>query len=810
VRRVECAGEPHHQCLEMHCAEALQRGDPDAAYRLADRRCRIRPLPDAHCFVLRAEALYRIGERAAAIEDLEAALEIAPEDLAVNRRMLNWGNAIQRRSAARALISCEHDFRILRRAVGCLHKSGAIAFANVTIRNDLIEGWAAWQARQPICVAIADESSCREQYFEGDRWHPLATELGNAVSFRLSASATAYLISVATKGNILCELPLGNQYRPLPSTPRRAPSRYDGTVTIIVPVYGDLSATRACLESLFAQRGASGRHQVILVNDASPDPGIVQLLGQSAKSKQVRLLTNPRNLGFVGAVNRALQEVSAGDVILLNADTIVPENFVERLALVAHASADIGTVTPLSNNGEFTSFPVPNQASDAGNAEEVSMLDRIAARVNAGKIVDIPNGIGFCLYITRACLDAVGLLSRNYSRGYLEDVDFCLRARLYGFRNVCAPSVYVGHAGSRSFGRQKRVLVVRNLRVIEAKFPTYRSECADFVLADPLKASRRALELSLLSSFPHRVLLVTPAGSAAEVAHERARQFLSEEGLAALILEIRHQPGHLTALLHDGNGGVPQSLEFSLPAGNPADLLEVLRMIPLKRIEIFDHEVIPRSISDALRQLGVAFDVCLLSNSNPIGHRDLIAQAERILVSDAQAEAAAALFKHTCITRLAETVPRLISPLFPAKSVVTRLGLLPTRRCMQELHFMRELIVPLRRAQPGLEIVVAGQTSDDAAFNRTGAFVTGLIEADELNAIFRRYRLDRIVCCATRPLFGHPLVAAAMAGSIPAAFPDWSRGACRTRDGDLALDAPMPAAHVVAQLVPWLAGVSTP
>jgi O-antigen biosynthesis protein len=89
VHRVECAGEPHHQCLEMQCAEALQRGDPDAAYRLADRRCRIRPLPDAHCFVLRAEALYRMGERAAAIEDLEAALEIAPEDLAVNRRMLN-------------------------------------------------------------------------------------------------------------------------------------------------------------------------------------------------------------------------------------------------------------------------------------------------------------------------------------------------------------------------------------------------------------------------------------------------------------------------------------------------------------------------------------------------------------------------------------------------------------------------------------------------------------------------------------------------------------------------------------------------
>jgi hypothetical protein len=70
LHRFELPTEPHHQALELLCAKALECGDLTAAYRLSDRRCRIRPLPEAHCFVLRAEAFHRMGDRAAAVNDL--------------------------------------------------------------------------------------------------------------------------------------------------------------------------------------------------------------------------------------------------------------------------------------------------------------------------------------------------------------------------------------------------------------------------------------------------------------------------------------------------------------------------------------------------------------------------------------------------------------------------------------------------------------------------------------------------------------------------------------------------------------------
>lgn len=799
-------GEPHHECLEVLSAEALKRGDLDAAYRLADRRCRIRPLPEAHCFVLRAEALYRMGERTAAIDDIETALKIAPEDLGANRRMLAWARSHRQMLAAGTLIDCEQDFRILRQAITLLRKRGKTAFAAMKVRGDFVEGWAVWQRRGQICLAVTDKICRIEQHLEPDQQHPLATVLGNAVSFRLPTPMTPEVISMVNEGDVLCELRIGGRG----PNPAPVPLAHDlllrpaPAVTVIVPVYRDYGATKTCLERLLAQLDGTGRHRLIIVDDASPDRRIKELLDPLRRAKHVHVLSNARNLGFVGAVNRALGEVVAGDVILLNSDTIVPEGVIDRLAAAARSSAEIGTVTPLSNNGEFTSFPAPNKANAVGNGADVENIDRLAARVNANAVVDIPNGIGFCLYITRACLDAVGPLSESYHRGYLEDVDFCLRARRKGFRNVCSPSVYVGHAGSRSFRRQKRSLVLRNLRVVERRFPAYRGECADFVLADPLKAARRAIELGMIDRIPCSILMVTPSGAVAEVARERARQLSMEEATAAVVLEMRRGSGHVAASLRDMGGGVPQSLDFALPGGDPAELLEVLRQAPLRRMEVFAPDEIPPIIMDALLQLSVACDVFLSHAPGSPAWHNVAAKAKRVLVPDAQAAAIAVSIPHPGITVLPPVTSKRHSPSRYVSGRAARLGLLPIRRCMREHHFMRELVAKLASNRATLEVVVIGSTQDDAELMRAGAFVTGPVDAKELDMLIGRYQLDRIVACATRPLFGHPLLLAATTCAVPVAFLDWSRGACRGRNGDLMIDPPASAEVVITRLLPWL------
>ena len=170
-------------------------------------------------------------------------------------------------------------------------------------------------------------------------------------------------------------------------------------------------------------------------------------------------------------MNEALELYQGGDVLFVNADIVLPPGAIERLRRAVYSAPEIGTATPFSNNGEFTSFPVPYRSNPLPSIQEIESLDRRFAGANDGVAIPIPNGIGFCLYVKRECFEAVGSLSPLYAPGYGEDIEFCLSAREKGFVNVCAADVFVGHAGSLSFRAAKRAYVVRNLRVLHERFP---------------------------------------------------------------------------------------------------------------------------------------------------------------------------------------------------------------------------------------------------------------------------------------------------------------------------------------------------
>ncbi len=126
--------EPHHQSLELLAARALSEGNIATAFKLADRRCRIPPTPGPHCYVLRGEAYFQMGRKAAAIADIVKALEIAPDNVLANRRMLAWAKQRQHKmEAAFALIDQETNLVSLRKAINILRKYGQRNFAKVTI-----------------------------------------------------------------------------------------------------------------------------------------------------------------------------------------------------------------------------------------------------------------------------------------------------------------------------------------------------------------------------------------------------------------------------------------------------------------------------------------------------------------------------------------------------------------------------------------------------------------------------------------------------------------------------------------------------
>ena len=487
-------GTPRHQWLELAAGQALAAGDLDGAFAFADERCRMRPAPEAHAFVLRAEASWRKGDERSAIEDLDTAVAITPEDVEANRRLLAWTSGKRQQRAAAALIANDRDTTHLANAIALLRRHRRNRFASVTVLDDAVRGWAVWPAGGGIALTIAGDREVVTVAPAADPFHPLATRTLAAAAFRVPRPRTTepQIVDLADDAGVFFSTQATpNEARPVASANLSPPQ--DGTVTVIVPVYADYPATRRCLDILVRELDANPQHRAVIINDAAPDKRMAPYLATVAERPSVTPLTNSRNLGFVAATNRGYAVSGRTDVLLLNADTIPPAGFIDRLARAAESAPDIGIVVPLSNNAEFTSFPVANVANAVSGPDEATRLDVVAARVNAGRVIDIPAGTGFCLYIRRRCLDALGGLLEGFHRGYLEDVDLCLRAREHGFRVVCDPSVYVGHVGSRSFGDEKASLVVRNFRVLRDRYPDYPAECKAFAAADPLLPARSAI-----------------------------------------------------------------------------------------------------------------------------------------------------------------------------------------------------------------------------------------------------------------------------------------------------------------------------
>lgn len=249
-------------------------------------------------------------------------------------------------------------------------------------------------------------------------------------------------------------------------------------VAIVVPVYGAAKLVERCLDSLVAY--TTGRARLIVIDDASADTAIAPLLERHARRPHVVVLRNERNRGFTATANRGIAEAGRADVVLLNADTEVGPSWLAGLRRAAASVEHVATVTAVSDNAGAFSVPELERA----NALPARWTFEQAARAlwqDAGRAYpELPTGNGFCMYIRRAAIDAVGVLDEDaFAQGYGEENDFCQRASARGFRHLVAGNVYVRHARSASFGDERRVALGRaGMAVLRERWPNYEGDVA--------------------------------------------------------------------------------------------------------------------------------------------------------------------------------------------------------------------------------------------------------------------------------------------------------------------------------------------
>jgi GT2 family glycosyltransferase/glycosyltransferase involved in cell wall biosynthesis len=345
------------------------------------------------------------------------------------------------------------------------------------------------------------------------------------------------------------------------SSPDRGP-----LIDIVVPVYNAPDEVRRCVDSVLTN--TTGDYRLLLIDDASSDSAVgayfIELATRALPN--VTLAVNDGNLGFTLTANRGMASSRAGaDVVLLNADTIVTRGWLDALVRCAASDPSIGTITPFSNNAEICSLPLFCVNNPWPPECDPEPWVRALARAAGPTYPDLPTGVGFCLYIRRPLLDAIGSFDPVFGLGYGEENDFCLRAKAAGYRNVLCEDAFVLHMGGRSFGDKRRDLAQRNLAVLLERHPGYSDLVRDYIAADPLRPLRE-LALShyriVTERLPGVLHVIHGHGGGTEY-HVRSLAAASHDAFRHYLLIAA---GHSCTLEEHGNGPV-RSYAFQHVAG---------------------------------------------------------------------------------------------------------------------------------------------------------------------------------------------------------------------------------------------------
>jgi GT2 family glycosyltransferase len=256
-------------------------------------------------------------------------------------------------------------------------------------------------------------------------------------------------------------------------------------VSIVVPAYNAPDELAQCLESI--ERCTRLPHRLIVIDDASTDPRVQQVLDRFGGREHVEVLRNESNLGFVATANRGI-ELARGDVVLLNSDVVVFEGWLEGIREVAWSHPYVASVTPLSNTGAFTFVPRDEVAETLAHWPDLATVAQRVRSLSLRRRPETPTAIGYCMYLRRSAIDRVGLFDEKaFGRGYGEENDWCCRALEQGFLNLLDDATFIYHAEAASFSlAEKAQQVDAHLAVVKQRYPYYQ-ELIDAFRAGPLK-----------------------------------------------------------------------------------------------------------------------------------------------------------------------------------------------------------------------------------------------------------------------------------------------------------------------------------
>lgn len=281
------------------------------------------------------------------------------------------------------------------------------------------------------------------------------------------------------------------------------------SVTIVIPTRNQVHLLRKCIETLTTSTDYPD-FDVIVVDNGSDDAQALGYIDSLQSRERLRVLRLPlRPFNFSALNNRAVEQARGDVVVLMNNDIEVVEPGWLR-EMVSHAMRpEVGAVGArlLYPDGTLQHGGVVVGLGDAGVASPAfkGSARRAGGHGGRAQLVQSYSAVtAACLAVRKALYRQVGGLDETHLAVAYNDVDFCLKLREAGYRNVWTPYATLIHHESVSRGRdaaganverfQREAAWMRQrwghaLDDDPAYNPNLNAATADFTLADVPRVS---------------------------------------------------------------------------------------------------------------------------------------------------------------------------------------------------------------------------------------------------------------------------------------------------------------------------------
>jgi glycosyltransferase involved in cell wall biosynthesis/SAM-dependent methyltransferase len=225
--------------------------------------------------------------------------------------------------------------------------------------------------------------------------------------------------------------------------------------SLIIPTRNRLELLRRCVESIL-NKTTYTNYEILIVNNGSDDPETIEYLKGLEVNERINVIHDDRPFNY-SALNNAAVKLAKGEILgLLNNDVeiISPEWLSELVSIALQPNVGAVGARLWYPNNELQHGGVILVGGVAGHAHKNLPKSQIGYMGRASIIQSFSAVTAACLVIKKMIYEEVGGLNETELTVAFNDVDFCLRVREAGYRNVWTPYAELYHYESATRGSE--------------------------------------------------------------------------------------------------------------------------------------------------------------------------------------------------------------------------------------------------------------------------------------------------------------------------------------------------------------------